>query len=61
MNKYKELIVGFILLGLGIGMLFFKQTAHIGPFLIGFSVPTIIRGSQSNQKKEKKKDGKERK
>ena len=47
--KNKQLWTGFALLGIGIAMLFHPKTNGIAPFLVGFSVPTIMRGAQSGK------------
>jgi len=43
----KELVVGIGMMILGIALLFFEESKTIAPFLIGFSVVSVIRGARS--------------
>jgi hypothetical protein len=42
----KQTKVGFFILAVGIVLFFFEPTRSIAPFLVGFSLPSIIRGVQ---------------
>jgi hypothetical protein len=42
----KQTKVGFLILAVGVGMFFFDASRGVAPFLVGFSLPTIIRGVQ---------------